>query len=58
MKKLITLLFLLMTVVSSRADNYFTFQNAVNDTLLIHPDYVDGSFRIYVNAHFEGYLAL
>ncbi|MBQ9575723.1 MAG: dockerin type I repeat-containing protein [Muribaculaceae bacterium] len=56
MKKLITLLFLLMTVVSSRADNYFTFQNAVNDTLLIHPRDVGRYSRIYVNAHFEGYL--
>ena len=56
MKKFFTFFFLLFAAFSATADNYFTIEGVVNDTLLINPLLLGSSRNTVFRAHFDGRL--
>lgn len=46
----------LLATFGATADNYFTINGVVNDTLRINPTNLNGYVILYFNANFEGYL--
>lgn len=56
MKKVFTFLILLLATFSATADNYFTIDGAVNDTLLLSPTLVGNAVYLTFPAHFDGRL--
>ncbi len=56
MKKIFTFLTLLLATFSAIADNYFTIEGVVNDTLRIIPTKLNGYVILHFNANFDGYL--
>ena len=54
MKKLFTVIILLLSAVGAMADNYFTA--GVNDTLWVSPYELGLSYNMLLNAHFDGRL--
>jgi hypothetical protein len=56
MRKYIFLFITLLAAFSAPAENYFTIDGAVNDTLLIDPVHLGNGLTVKVRAHFDGRL--
>lgn len=54
MKRILLIFSVLLAAFSAPAVNYFTFADAVNDTLLINPNWIDSTRPFWVFAHFDG----
>ena len=54
MRKIIYVFISLLAAFSATADNYFTIDGIVNDTLLINPSWIGTGRIVPVGAHFDG----
>ena len=56
MKKFLYLFVFMLAAFVAKADNYFTIDGVVNDTLLINPLFLGNAVNIKFRAHFDGRL--